>query len=268
MARFFSIGVALLCFGHNFAWAATEEAYFGLGKSLELKPPGTYTISSVEWRHNDDIAAEWTGPGAAEEYYRNFKGRAVLDKGTGVLKLSNMTEAEAGEYSVEINGKRLDVQFLVKSVGEIQKVDLWVKPKDGQRELDCSTNLTNVGPVTYSWDTFGNGSWFESGRKLVLQNNETTQAVKTFSCKIRNPVGEKESEQVDNPFYKEPPNNAAYAALVLIPIAGGAAFFAYKKRKYLLEKIGLGPKEVTPKNTAETESLQGGDNAAQPSDKS
>lgn len=250
MGRFISVGAVLLCFGLNFVRAKTEDAYFVLGKTLVLGPPGTYTIDGVEWRHNDDIAAEWS-KGGSVEYYRNFKGRTVLDTETGVLTISSMTKDELGVYTLEINSKRLDVQYTAKAIEEIKHVDLWVRPKGDLRELSCNGNVTKAGPVTYWWDIFGNGTWFQWEQKLDIENNETTQRVKTFSCKIRNPVGEMKSEPRVNPFYKDP-NTSGLGALAVIPIVILVAVglvIAYKKG--FLKKCLSGQKVDPPKEPTE-----------------
>lgn len=235
----------MLCCGCNLVRAENKDAFFALGKTLVMAPDtSSITITGIEWRHGNDIAAEWS-QGGTPEYYRNFKDRTTLDSTTGVLTISDMTQAEAGTYSVEINSKLLGVTYTARAVDEIKKVEVWVKPKGDDRELDCNSDVTNAGPVTYFWNN--GSSWFQAGQKLDIKTNETIQGIKTFSCKISNPVGEKESEPVANPFYKEP-SNPALGALAIIPILGVVVVAVVAWQKGWFEKCRSRQKVDTPKD--------------------
>ncbi|KAF3707902.1 hypothetical protein EXN66_Car001075 [Channa argus] len=66
--------------------------------------------------------------------------------------------------------------------------------------LTCEGNVTKAEPVTYSWK-MEEEDWKESGKSIIISNTEKTQSVKTFSCQMKNPVSEEESETRSNPFF-------------------------------------------------------------------
>uniref|UniRef100_A0A8C6SES8 Ig-like domain-containing protein n=1 Tax=Neogobius melanostomus TaxID=47308 RepID=A0A8C6SES8_9GOBI len=192
MERLWAV-LILICVGRNVDGAEPKPVYFVVGKNVTLRPPsGSQTIDTgVIWRHYEDFAAEWSKGDLAVEYYRDFKGRTVLDTNTGVMVIRDMTERLAGVYSVEINNRRLeDDKYVLKSV----------KEPSPEIELECEWNVTEkAGPVEYWWKT--DQSWVKRDKTIVVTNNETTQRVETFSCKISNIAGEAESKPWPNPFY-------------------------------------------------------------------
>uniref|UniRef100_A0A8C6SEK4 Ig-like domain-containing protein n=1 Tax=Neogobius melanostomus TaxID=47308 RepID=A0A8C6SEK4_9GOBI len=186
MERLWAV-LILICVGRNVDGAEPKPVYFVVGKNVTLRPPsGSQTIDTdVIWWHYEDFA-----------YYRDFKDRTVLDTDTGVMVIRNMLEQLAGVYSVEINNRRLeDDKYVLKSVKEPPPPNVWPKPKTtggpSEIELECEWNVTEkAGPVEYWWNT--DRSWVKRDKTIVVTNNETTQRVETFSCKISNMAGEAE----------------------------------------------------------------------------
>lgn len=222
MERILTAGLLFACVGYSVA-AAIEYIYFLEGKSVTLKPPsGSATpMTSVTWRHYEDLAAEWSQGDPTFESYRNFKGRTILNTANGYLEINNMTEQEAGTYSVEINNLRLEDRYVVTKVEKPPVPNVWIKPageQADQREAVCQGNEGKAGPVTYWWDVAEDGSWVRLDERILVQNNETTRRKETFSCKIVSPVAEEQSQPEPNPFYPKATGNSALGALAIIPI--------------------------------------------------
>lgn len=254
MERILVVGLIFICFGRNFAQVKTIGEHFLIGEDLELRPPSgiSKNITGVQWRHNDNIVAEWAEGDAEVDTYGDFKGRADLDTATGILLIRKTTKAEAGDYTIEINNNRLDVKYVVKSVKAVPEPNVWVKPNEveNQRECVCEGNVEGAEPVTYFWNTGPDRSWVESGKNIVINDTETTRLIETYSCKIKNPVSEKESKPEKNPFYHKAADKNALWALVLIPILiivlGGG--LGYWKRAAIKEKCNCAGGEGATRN--------------------
>lgn len=245
MERILIVGL-LFCLGHNFVCAKTEY-FFVIGKSLELRPlPGVANIESIAWRHKGNFVAEWAKDKIPLEIYPAFKGRTTLDIKTGHLKIDSMTENDAGEFSVEINSIKRAERYNAKNIEEVPVPYVWVKP-DGDGDdfvLSCEAKngekIKNPEYITYYWNIGGGDkNWAEREQRVKIHNNETMRAIKTFSCKMVNPVSEEESEPIENPLQKiASDNSGAVAAAVLVPLllllAAGVGL-GYWKRQFLIQ---------------------------------
>ncbi|XP_038586401.1 uncharacterized protein LOC119911570 [Micropterus salmoides] len=183
-----------------------EDKYVAVGGNLELrpKPPSAVAISNILWKHNNNLLAEWVKGLINLTYYSTFKGRTTLDITTGRLEIKNMGEADAGQYTVEIDSHAQSLSYDVKMIKEVPEPEVWMRPVscNGDSEactLSCDGDTGGAEPVTYSWKE-GDGDWKESGQDMKI--NKTQTDVETFSCKIKNPVSEKESEPENNPFFQ------------------------------------------------------------------
>ncbi|KAL3050637.1 hypothetical protein OYC64_012624 [Pagothenia borchgrevinki] len=97
-----------------------------------------------------------------------------------------------GEMSLESSG----VGYEAVLIKDVPKPSIWVSPltcspESDQCTLTCEGNTAGAGPVTYSWKT-GDGNWTESERDVIVIKGEHRH-VKTFTCKMKNPVSEEES---------------------------------------------------------------------------
>lgn len=221
-----------------------EDKYFAVGGKLELRPQPSAAITNILWKHNSNLLAEWVQGQIELTYYSTFKGRTTLNTTTGRLEIKNMVEADAGLYLVEINSHVQSPSYNVKVIKEVPKPEVVLRPVscNGDSEectLSCDGDTAGAEPVTYSWKE-GAGDWKESGQDLKITKTQTD--VETFSCKIKNPVSEKESEPEKNPFFLKNKTNgpglavglAVPAVLGLFIVGVGLAFW---KRDKIMEEI-------------------------------
>uniref|UniRef100_A0A669E427 Ig-like domain-containing protein n=1 Tax=Oreochromis niloticus TaxID=8128 RepID=A0A669E427_ORENI len=203
-AGFWLLAVLLLV---GFSQAQTVEKYFRVGDTLQLSPHSVSgAITSIVWKYDKMLLAEWVKGSIDLTYYSKFKGRTTLNTDTGVLEIRDMTAAETGLYSVEINTQ---VQSQVYKIVEIEdvpqpevKVTLLCNSTSESCKLVCEGDVNKAGPLEYFWKK-DDGEWEQSGQKMEVLNNEETQRVKTFSCRMKNLVSESDSEPIDNPLYQE-----------------------------------------------------------------
>lgn len=265
MGRFLAIFGFLLCFGQSLVWATTENVYFVVNKTLELRPPPNMTINIIVWRDSKGLVAEWRKGDATVAIYQDYKDRATMNTATGYLEIKNMTQKDAVQFTVEINDVLLDNKYVATAIEEVPKPSVWARPDGDNLKLTCDGDVDKAGPVTYRWNLKEDAEWVELKKIVTIQKNETTQKLKTFSCKMKNLVGEKESDPDDNPWFKPPEqetgNAGAIAALVLfLLLVVGCAIAAFIKRDAIKAKCGtcLGSNDaaendsaVSPKNETE-----------------
>ncbi|XP_062391067.1 uncharacterized protein LOC134078918 [Sardina pilchardus] len=78
--------------------------YGSIVLSVQL-PDGTI-VSSIGWKHNENIAADWDKGDKAPVFYGIFNSTSTtctLDVNTGALTISNLHQQFAGEYLAKVN---------------------------------------------------------------------------------------------------------------------------------------------------------------------
>uniref|UniRef100_A0AAZ1XDZ8 Ig-like domain-containing protein n=1 Tax=Oreochromis aureus TaxID=47969 RepID=A0AAZ1XDZ8_OREAU len=194
--------------------------YFKAGGTLQLSlQPVSAQIHSIVWKYDKNLLAEWVKDSILLTYYSKFKGRTTLNTDTGVLEIRNMTAADNGVYSLEINNQ---VQSQVYQIVEIEavpqpevKVTLLCNSTSESCKLVCEGDVNKAGPVEYFWKK-DDGEWEQSGKKIEILNNEETRHVKTFSCRMKNLVSESDSEPIDNPLYQEKTPDCGLCVTLLV----------------------------------------------------
>ncbi|XP_053189525.1 SLAM family member 9-like [Scomber japonicus] len=193
----------------------TEEKFIRDGGTLELRLKFSGEINTVTWKLNNELVVEWLKTMNAVTYYSVFEGRTTLDKETGTLNITNMSPADSGEYTVEINNMVLPERYNVKLIKEVPQpvVELnllsWSDASDNctlvcDGKSDEAVALTEAEPVIYSWK-MGEGEWMDGEKSRNITNDKETQRVETFSCRMKNPISEKQSDPIPNPFIREDP---------------------------------------------------------------
>ncbi|XP_053189528.1 uncharacterized protein LOC128373264 [Scomber japonicus] len=190
----------------------TEEKIIRDGGKLELSSNFSGDIDTVTWKLNYDMVAEWLKKFDDLTYYNTFEGRTNLDNVTGTLNITKMTPADSGVYTVEINNMVRPERYNVKVFKEVPQPVVLLQPLvSKQCILYCEGNTEGAEPVTYSWK-MGEGEWMDGNksRTIILEdkirnitNDEETQGVETFSCRMKNPISEKQTDPIPNPFYRE-----------------------------------------------------------------
>ncbi|XP_053189524.1 uncharacterized protein LOC128373259 [Scomber japonicus] len=194
----------------------TEEKFIRDGGTLELRPNFSGDIDTVTWKLNNYLmVAEWVEGINAVTYYDVFESRTTLNKETGTLEITNMSPADSGVYSVEINNMVLPERYNVKVIKEVPQPVVELNPLSCSDASDNCTllcegksdeavALAEAEPVTYSW-RMGDREWMDGEKSRDITNNKETQRVETFSCRMKNPISEKQSDPIPNPFYREDP---------------------------------------------------------------
>ncbi|KAK2824685.1 hypothetical protein Q5P01_021860 [Channa striata] len=189
------------------ALAEKTSVYFVIGGSLTLTPPvAPGRISRILWKHDENLVAEWADGRAEPRYSGTFRGRAGLDTTTGRLDITNVTEADAGMFTLDINNALQGERYEATVIHKVPKPEILVQPlrcSSGSDSctLTCEGNITEAEPVTYSWK-MGAGDWTESEQSINISSTEGIQSVTNFTCRMTNPVSEEQSEVHPNPFFQ------------------------------------------------------------------
>ncbi|KAL3971648.1 hypothetical protein ACER0C_024997 [Sarotherodon galilaeus] len=248
MGRSVVLGALLLLLVANvsFTQAQTVKKYFKVGGTLQLSPqPVSGAISSIVWKYDKNLLAEWVKGAIDLTYYSKFKVRTTLNTDTGVLKISNMTAADTGLYSVEINNQVQSQVYQTVEIEDVPQPEVILQPLACNRPstcgLKCHGDITNAGPVTYSWKK-DDGEWEDGQDRRDLSSLEM-DSVKTFTCRMKNPVSQKDSVALPNPFYQEKtagtessssPVGAIVAGIVILVVIAIVLFvlgFLYKTKE-------------------------------------
>ncbi|MEQ2253862.1 hypothetical protein ILYODFUR_036924 [Ilyodon furcidens] len=189
--------------------AAQEQLkYFEIGGKLVLRPEFSGPINNIIWKHKGNIVAEWIKDKVPLEYLGDLKGRSELDLTTGTLTVSNMLKAHDGLFTVEINEKVLPGSFNAVEIKNLNqtKVEVIIRPLTCSSEasnctMDCGDDFGDGQPVQYFWKNGEAGKWENGEKRKVIINDEETWSFKSFTCKAKNRISEKESDPLENPFF-------------------------------------------------------------------
>ncbi|XP_034537042.1 CD48 antigen-like [Notolabrus celidotus] len=203
----FGLLAVLLLTVSGFSSAEEITEYFKVGGELTLRPTFNDRITNILWKLKGYLVAEWIEKTVPLEYYGRFEDRTTLDIQSGSLVMKNLSMADEGEFTVEINNKVHPQRFIGKAIKEVPKPGVWTSPLSCHAELDsCELSCDPVEgdtneaePITYEWQVDG-GTWGAMGKTIPITKTGST-GVKTYTCKMKNPVSERQSELKDNPFY-------------------------------------------------------------------
>uniref|UniRef100_A0A3B3IIA8 Ig-like domain-containing protein n=1 Tax=Oryzias latipes TaxID=8090 RepID=A0A3B3IIA8_ORYLA len=193
----------------GFVKTELQNKEFALGGTLTLKPAAlTSSITSITWKHDDNLLAEQLTSDSKPDYFPPNEVRFSLNFKTGELSIIKLTEKDAGKYNVEINNVIQNVGYQVKIIKPVPVPTAVVQPLACNETtpnctVDCQGDVTGAGTVRYFWKE-DDGDWKESAKKKEIKNDADTQTIKEFFCKVKNSVSDEESPATKNPFYKEP----------------------------------------------------------------
>uniref|UniRef100_A0A3B4ERG4 Ig-like domain-containing protein n=1 Tax=Pundamilia nyererei TaxID=303518 RepID=A0A3B4ERG4_9CICH len=198
--------LVLLVANVSFCQAQTVEKYFRVGGTLQLTPePVSEQIYSVVWKYEKNLLAEWAKDQIPLTYFSRFRGRTTVNTDTGVLEIRDMTAADNEVYTVEINNHVQRRVYKTVAIEDVPRPEVTLQPLACDRPslcgLKCYGDITNAGPVTYSWKK-DDGEWERGQDKRDLSSLEM-DSVKTVTCRMENSVSQKESLPFKNRFYQE-----------------------------------------------------------------
>lgn len=90
----------------------TGASYFKEGDNVRMgsvKQPTA--ITSITWKHHNDIVVEWRRDVQKITSHRNFKGRVTVDTETGALEFSHLIASDSGVYTAEIDRQVLPRRY-------------------------------------------------------------------------------------------------------------------------------------------------------------
>ncbi|KAK5607355.1 hypothetical protein CRENBAI_026403 [Crenichthys baileyi] len=242
MAVLVKVGVLVLILKVLLVAAQEQIKYFEIGGKLVLRPEFSGPINSITWKHNSNIVAEWIKGSVELEYLGDLKGRSELDLNTGTLTVSNMLKADDGLFRVEINDKVLPGTFKAVGVRNLiqKKVEVILRPLTCSSDassctLDCGEDFGDAEPVQYFWKNGEAGKWENGEKRKVINNDGETRSFKSFTCKAKNRISEKESDPLENPFiskYGDSNTGLVAGVVVFVLLVGlvGGGWFYYQKR--------------------------------------
>ncbi|XP_047207206.1 uncharacterized protein LOC124858915 [Girardinichthys multiradiatus] len=240
MAVMVKLGVPVLILIVLLVAAQEQLKYFEIGGKLVLSPKFSGPITSITWKHNGNLVAEWIQGSTEVEYLGDLKGRSELDLTTGTLTVSNMLKAHDGLFTVEINNKVLPGSFKAVGITNLNhtKVEVIIRPLTCSSEassctLGCGGDFEDDQPVQYFWKNGEDGKWESGEKKKDINNNEETRNFKSFTCKAKNRISEKESDPLENPFFsKSGGSNTVVVVVVVVIVLFGlvaAAWYIYRR---------------------------------------
>ncbi|XP_065808258.1 papilin isoform X15 [Labrus bergylta] len=214
---------------------ALETVYGAEGGDIVLMPPlqsPSPPITSIQWKHGEDIVAEWYEVYGTETYcLTKFKGRCKLNLLTGALTITGLTKTDSGICKPEINNKYLDSTHLIV-ISRVPKpsVSKSCNTEMTACNLTCEGNTIESESVDCKWlldDAEG-----PSGKVLTITKEMKEQS---YRCVFVNPVGNKTSDIMTNPLLKENVNlvswlTAAAAAVGVLGLIGLTAYLINKCR--------------------------------------
>uniref|UniRef100_A0A3Q4GK15 Immunoglobulin subtype domain-containing protein n=1 Tax=Neolamprologus brichardi TaxID=32507 RepID=A0A3Q4GK15_NEOBR len=170
-AGFWLLAVLLLA-ATSFSQDQTVK-YIRVGDTLQLSPePVSEQIYSGVWKYGRTLLAEWVQDAIPLTYYSKFKRRTSLNTDTGVLEIRNMTVADSGVYSVEINNQLQSrvYKIVIKDVPHPEVTVMETRIKMGLLRTSGRRMMESGSSQERRW------------RSSMMRK----QRVKTFSCRMKN----------------------------------------------------------------------------------
>lgn len=223
--------------------------------TLKLKSPPP-EITRVVWKHGVNLVTERTR--GKLTYYDPFKTCATLNDDSSLF-LKNIQQIHAGVYSVELNNKVQTERFSVRVFHKVPRPVIRITPLTCSHTSDsctlvCEVDTTGVDPVSYVW-LFETEESDETARELMIQPGKDTPP--TYTCRVKNPVSEADSEPLKNPLIPPPPPLVVIWYEWLLLVSGILLlilillYVAYRKRRCIMDKCGKCRDQVrrnTPNN--------------------
>ncbi|XP_068446856.1 CD48 antigen-like [Clinocottus analis] len=202
----------------QFAMNADSLIYSKVGGSvvltLECLVPPSAPISTITWKHEQDLAVEWIN--GDQQAYRQFEGCVALNSSTAALTITGLTGNHSGRYAAEINNNK------PTNCTELLVIAPVSKPSVSSRcdlqmtfcLFTCEADTAGAEPVWYRWWPAGG----VNATKLLNVTKENKEF--SYSCQVENPVSSQSSDPMPNPFTTR---NRLVTLICLIPIVVAVA---------------------------------------------
>uniref|UniRef100_A0A3B3BLP6 Ig-like domain-containing protein n=1 Tax=Oryzias melastigma TaxID=30732 RepID=A0A3B3BLP6_ORYME len=168
------------------------------------------SISSVTWKHDGDLAAEWFG--GSPTFYRSFNDSCSLNTETGELTINEVRLEHSGLYTPEINNRILiDIRLQVLSPVPKPSIISNCNSEETQCTLTCVFDSTDdLGDVQVFWIL--DDIHVKEGSELSI-TKKTKE--KTFICRLNNTVSSESSNKLKNHLLDDKAHFISLAVLVL-----------------------------------------------------
>lgn len=218
----------------------TLNRVVGSELTLELKSP-TPQIQRVVWKHGVNLVADMTLGRFSS--YGPFKCCATINA-DGHLIIKDIKPVHAGLYSVEVNNKVQDQQYNVRVFNSVPRPTVRTTPltcsyRSEYCSLVCEVNAAE-DDLTFEW-LFETELSERTGKELRIVPG--VDKAPTYSCRVKNPVSEADSEPMKNPLIPPPGNPLTpylVAVLVIVLILLVIVGLAWWKREDIKKRCGKG----------------------------
>ncbi|XP_069748465.1 T-cell surface antigen CD2-like [Narcine bancroftii] len=185
-------------------WCLTESkehavnVYSELGNSVLLNVPDQHpnTYHEVKWFKRNAIIARYRH---SPKVYSNFLGRVDIFS-NGTLRVDSTSIMDEGKYTVVIyrpNGTMQLTQQIHLHLFEKLSTPVIKITCDTKQKVFMSCEVRGAIPVSFYLNdqqlTEDNAVFSDEGRKATLKNFTLFSNIKTFFCKVENPISKNQS---------------------------------------------------------------------------
>uniref|UniRef100_A0A8C6L9X4 Serine/arginine repetitive matrix protein 1-like n=1 Tax=Nothobranchius furzeri TaxID=105023 RepID=A0A8C6L9X4_NOTFU len=145
------------------------------------------------WRHNGNKVVEFNGQ--MQQQYDSFKGRAILDRHSADLNITNLRYEDSGRYDLKIyiNNIMKSLEFDLEVIDSIAKPNISCEMNDGGSSgktgggatLMCSAeSKQSQSLLEFEWNSDGNK---QVGPKLIIPLGDVHDK-QVYNCTVSNPL--------------------------------------------------------------------------------
>ncbi|XP_035264758.1 hemicentin-2-like isoform X2 [Anguilla anguilla] len=230
---------------------------------------GNFTLQPNVQSPPEDILWTWNENKVVEFYqeemveYGQFKRRTILDLTTGALTLTNLTEADSGEYvgELQIKGNLVKYRQVVKVFDAVGKPAVTCQVNGSSVTLLCSGG--DRPSTQYRWE--GPAIDPQPGSQLKIEAAESSDAV--YTCVLHNPVGESRTDFPVKSCFPAPGSSSVVISVVLVLflifIIVGLLLFYYKKFYKKKTRLRVRDTEAAVKGELQNSVIHSGRRAAE-----
>ncbi|XP_015821830.1 uncharacterized protein [Nothobranchius furzeri] len=167
--------------------------YALLGKDVNFVADIKTASDDIMWRHNGNKVVEFNGQ--MQQQYDSFKGRAILDRHSADLNITNLRYEDSGRYDLKIyiNNIMKSLEFDLEVIDSIAKPNISCEMNDGGSSgktgggatLMCSAeSKQSQSLLEFEWNSDGNK---QVGPKLIIPLGDVHDK-QVYNCTVSNPL--------------------------------------------------------------------------------